>query len=76
MPSGVYDGDINRLWGNEKWFVVVEILISMSLVQVSVENEPGEHEGQRKYRLMQFMNKFATGLLNLEKLREFHDRIC
>lgn len=76
LPAGVYERDLTRIWGNEKWFVLAEILIQASLLQFEVEEKHSQHHGQRKYRLMQFLNKFAAGLVPQSKLRDLHERIC
>jgi hypothetical protein len=39
LPSGVYERDLTRIWGNEKWFVLAEILIQTSLLQFEVEEK-------------------------------------
>jgi hypothetical protein len=45
MPNGVYERDLNRIWGNEKWYVLAEILVQASLFQFSVETKQNNYEG-------------------------------
>lgn len=39
MPRGIYERDLNKIWGNEKWYVLAEILVQASLVSFSIEEK-------------------------------------
>ena len=65
MPGGVFEKDLNAIWGNIKWMVLAEGLMHQSLMRMKIENTHGETLGKRKYSLLQFVNKFAESLLSV-----------
>ena len=74
LPGGITENDLTLVWENEDWVVLSEHLRNASLLAEKVETHNIISNGQKKYSLLPFMNKYAEELLNAFELKREHER--